>query len=256
MKICSVIVVCFVSSGKITLTGSLPTGISVGVTYKSRYKSMATSRGLRRATSDDVDFLAEVCIQLAPRNHSESGMWDMLIPDSQERLAVLKDLVLSDKTGFANPAHFDVSCDENGVPLAGMAGYSIQNGVSPLACVEALRTVLVQRGWPADRVRGAADAFAAMASTCEAVPADVWQVEWVAALPQARGKGHARRVLQAVSERGRQTGHTKAQVLTVVGNDPAVALYSSCGFALQETLTGSSFEALGIEGIHVLRQNL
>merc|ERR1712216_352584 len=100
----------------------------------------------------------------------------------------------------------------------------------------------------------ARETFSAMTNVCQAAPKDVWQIEWVGADEKGRGQGHAKRALRTVLERGRETGHRSSQVLCVIGNDPALRLYQSCGFVIEEENRDPAFEKLGIEGLYVLRQ--
>jgi GNAT superfamily N-acetyltransferase len=54
----------------------------------------------------------------------------------------------------------------------------------------------------------------------------------VAVRPEARGRGVAKRLLQAVIERGRDLGHPAAGIAVTAGNEPARRVYEALGFQL------------------------
>ena len=58
-------------------------------------------------------------------------------------------------------------------------------------------------------------------------------IESVATAPEARGRGHARRVVAALMEWGRARGATRACLQVVADNHPARALYAGLGFGLE-----------------------
>jgi len=75
-------------------------------------------------------------------------------------------------------------------------------------------------------------------------PNDRWVVEYVAAKPDARGKGVAGRLLDAVLERGRTLGHKSAQISFLIGNTPAQRCYERAGFRVVDEKRHADFEAI------------
>merc|ERR1712232_690209 len=100
----------------------------------------------------------------------------------------LSELINTDSTGFCFYEHFCLA-GTGDTAIAGMAGYSLKSGVSPSASVRTLQRVLERRGWHEEQINQAREAFSAIANACEGAPSDAWQIEWVAADANGRGKG-------------------------------------------------------------------
>jgi len=69
-------------------------------------------------------------------------------------------------------------------------------------------------------------------------------VEWVAARPEARGKGVAQRLLDLLLERGRSLGYEQAQISCLLGNTPAKRCYERTGFRVVDEKRHPDFEAI------------
>lgn len=58
----------------------------------------------------------------------------------------------------------------------------------------------------------------------------------VAVAPRARGRGLGGALVAAATDELARRGHTAVRVVTVSGNEPAIALYRRCGFRRAGTL--------------------
>ena len=85
----------------------------------------------------------------------------------------------------------------------------------------------------------------------------VWGVENVAVLPEYRGAGLTDRLFEHVLEEGRSRGFSRAQILCLIGNDPAQRAWERNGFRLQTEHRSAAFEALfGCPGGKLFAQDL
>jgi ribosomal protein S18 acetylase RimI-like enzyme len=86
-------------------------------------------------------------------------------------------------------------------------------------------------------------------------PGDHWVVEWVATLPEYRGRGLVAGLLQEMLERGRGLDYEAAQISIMIGNDAAQRAYESAGFAVVDEKTSPQLDALlGTPGFRRLRR--
>lgn len=72
----------------------------------------------------------------------------------------------------------------------------------------------------------------------------VWGVENVAVLPEGRGLGLTDRLFERVLEEGRSRGFARAQILCLIGNDPAQRAWERNGFRLLTEQRDAAFEVL------------
>jgi len=196
---------------------------------------------IRDATAADAPFLAWV-IQAAARSHVPVGVWDLALPGPDgPRLEYLAALTVAEPVSFTHYDGFLVA-EQDGQPVAGLSAYDPATKTTD-AFMMAINNALEASGW--SRVhRALAIARMAPMGTCvpESLPG-TWIIEWVAALPAARGRGIAGALLQAILDRGRRAGYTKAQISFLIGNDPAQAAYERAGFATIDEKRDADFEA-------------
>ena len=196
---------------------------------------------IRDATPDDAPFLAWV-IQAAARSHVPLGVWDFAFPGPDgPRLEYLAALALAEPPSFAHYTGFLVA-EREGRPIAALSGYDPAHADTD-AFMAALGNALQAKGWSAEHRALALARMAPMVTCVPDSPPGTWIVEWVAALPEARGRGVARALLLAILERGRAANYTTAQISYLIGNDPASAAYERVGFATIDEKRDPAFEA-------------
>ena len=91
----------------------------------------------------------------------------------------------------------------------------------------------------------------AIAETCfPDTPEERWIVEWVATLPEFRGRGIVNSLLLKILDRGRERGFEKAQIGYLLGNIRAQRSYERVGFKTVYERRDPDFEAaLGCPGM-------
>jgi GNAT superfamily N-acetyltransferase len=203
---------------------------------------------IREARSEDAEFLAWVMLTAA-RSHLALCFWDLAIPGPERpRVEVISDLARSAAATFVRFDGFLVA-EHDGRPVAGLSAYdSAQKNLDQF--IKAAQQVLAARDWSPEHFGLLLQRMAPATSCMPDSPPGTWIVEWVAAKPEARGKGIAGQLLSAILERGRKSGYRDAQIAYLIGNDPARVAYERVGFATVEELRNATFEsALGSPGI-------
>jgi translation initiation factor 4G len=197
---------------------------------------------IRDATTGDAGLIAWVQ-QEASRSGTALGFWDLVFPGADApRLALVEEVVRSKHESFAHFGGFLVA-EIDGKPVGALSGYAPR--VKKLGhFVRALGSVLVANEW-SEAHQKLVNWRITPALTCfSETPEDRWIVEWVALRPEARGKGIAARLLDAIFERGRAAGFDKAQLTMLLGNAPAQRIYERAGFRTVDEKRDPTFEAV------------
>ncbi len=203
---------------------------------------------IRPATPDDARFLAWV-IHAAVRSHLPTGIWDIALPGADEdRLDVLAAITTTRLLHFAHWTRFLV-CEVDGVSVAALSAYEAEEFGGDklgLAMNEAFTTL----GWGQDEMLAVSRRMAPFASLHFPTPANLWIVEWVATLPEYRGRGLVGALLLEIFEAGREAGFRKSQIGYFLGNTPAKNAYEKVGYRYVDEYRHSDWEAaLGCPGV-------
>lgn len=197
---------------------------------------------IRPADIDDAGLLARV-ILMASRSHLPSGFWDLLLPGpEQDLLEFLEYLTLGLEASPCHYEHFLVA-ERDGEGVAAIAGFDPgQPDLVPLGLV--IAAAFGELGFGD---RALTSAYRRLEPYQAAVPEQhrgVWTIEWVATLPEHRRTGLISLLLDAVLERGRERGYSRAQVTTYVDNEAAARAYARFGFRPAQECRDPAFEAL------------
>jgi translation initiation factor 4G len=197
---------------------------------------------LRDATAADADLIAWVQVE-ASRSGMPLGFWDLALPGPDEtRLRLIADVATSSREHFAHVGGFIVA-ELDGAPVGALSGYA--PAVKKLGhFVGALNGVLERNGWSEAHRRLLALRLGPAVACFGETPDDRWIVEWVALLPEARGKGVAAELLRAILERGRTASFRKAQITYLEGNLPAERAYERAGFVVVDRKRDPQFAAV------------
>jgi translation initiation factor 4G len=203
---------------------------------------------IRPATPDDARFIAWV-IQAAGRSHLPRGVWDLALPgDEDERLDVLAAIATTRLLHFAHWTRFLVH-EVDGVPAAALSAYEASEFGGDklgLGMAEAFTTL----GWSQDQMLAVPRRMAPFATLGFPTPADLWIVEWVATLPDYRGRGLANALLLEIFEQGREAGFSRSQIGYFLGNTPARNAYEAVGYKYVDEYRHPDWEAaLGCPGV-------
>jgi len=208
---------------------------------------------LRPADRGDTHFLVWV-IQEAARSHLEKGIMDLALPDGEKRLAFLDAVSNAEARSFFRYENFLVA-EFDGRQVAALSAFEPAIAIPQLepAEVEAARKL----GWSDEELREMQDRLA-IAMTCYPdSPEDRWIVEWVATMPEFRGRGIVNQLLLAILDRGRERGYEKAQIGYLLGNTRAKRSYERVGFKTVYDRRDPDFEAaLDCSGIACMHLDL
>jgi len=211
--------------------------------------------GIRPATPDDAPFIAWT-MQAAGRSHLPKGIWDIALPGAEsDRLDVLAALSTTRVAHFGHWTRFLIS-EVDGVPVSALSAYEAAEYGGDrlgLALVEALSA----RGWSPDEMAAVPHRMAPFGSLGYPNPEGVWIVEWVATLPEHRGRGLVQSLLAEILEAGREQGFEQAQIGYFLGNTPAKNAYEKAGFKYVDEYRHVDWEAaLGSPGVARMRLDL
>lgn len=211
---------------------------------------------IRRATSEDIPFVSWVMFTAA-RSHLDRCVWETIFDETE---AGVRDLL--ERVARTAPVHWCHGskfwiAEVDGRPAAALCGFVPEiEGSGPLgrAMVEVARN---QLSYPEERI---GEMLRRGAISMEGMPDDleeVWGVENVAVLPEYRGAGLTDRLFEHVLEEGRSKGFSRAQILCLIGNQPAQRAWERNGFRLRTERRSEAFEALfGCPGAKLFAQDL
>lgn len=203
---------------------------------------------IRPAEPDDSTFLATV-ILMASRSHLPRGIWDLVIPASEEdRLDFVELATLLEARSFCHYANFLVAEGTDG-PTAALAAYD-PGEPGLLAAGHLIAVVGEEMGMSQLEI---ADAYRRLEPYHTAVPEQrkgLWTIEWVGTTPGLRRRGLVSALIERVLEEGRLAGFRQAQITTFLGNEPAARAYHKAGFRTAEERRHPYFESvLGAPGL-------
>jgi translation initiation factor 4G len=204
---------------------------------------------IRPATVNDATFIAWV-EQEASRSHLPFGFWDLAFPGPDSyRLRLLERVCRAEARSFCHWSGFLVA-EVDGKPAAGLSGYDGPGQATGPLLSQAMMEALGSEGWTAAQMGAMQQRIAPFLSCIPELPEDLWIVEWVATVPQYRGKGLTRALLQAILEVGKKRGHSRAQIGVLIGNTAAQRAYEGAGFKVADEKRHPSFEAtFGTPGV-------
>ena len=208
---------------------------------------------IRTADRGDTHFLVWV-IQEAARSHLEKGILDLVLPDDEKRLAFFDAACHADIRSFFHYTNFLVA-EIDGRHVAGLSGYepAVASSLMQPAMAEAAQKL----GWCDEDLAEMLAHFGVAASCFPDSPEERWIVEWVATLPEFRGRGIVNKLLLEILDRGRERGFEKAQIGYLLGNIRAQRSYERVGFKTVYDRRDPNFEeALGCPGIACMHLDL
>ena len=188
---------------------------------------------IRPATSADIPFLAnnihEACLQ--PLNHC---FFDDLVDGlGVDGIGFLEGLLRAGASAWGGVEDSHI-LEEGGVPVASAFGYV----PDPEDCrpfrLSRFPQLATELGWTPEQTEEFRARYETMASIDEC--ANVFQpqaefiLEYVAVVPEARGRGLIKILLQAILAQAKTRGFASAGIMIINGNDSAAHVYTSLGF--------------------------
>ncbi|MEO0407000.1 MAG: GNAT family N-acetyltransferase [Cyanobacteria bacterium P01_A01_bin.135] len=197
----------------------------------------------RRATIADSPLLAKIAYEasLPPMNQC---FWDIILQNTgTDTLTFLTAMFQAGASNFGDVGDFLI-LEAQGTPVAAAAGYkpSAEN-YSPLRLCH-LDKLADKLGWSGEVTAVFRDRYLAFwGGDCQPAfltPYAPWIIEAVAVLPEARGRGFGKVLLQALLAQG-QAQHPQVGIMVINGNDRARRLYESLGFRPYQTFHAAYF---------------
>ena len=211
-------------------------------------------KNVRRAEPADASFLAWSILQ-ASRGHSKKGWFDVALnlPDTG-CTEFVEQLTLTPPLSRWHYSRFSV-IESSGDPVAALSSFRASEVLlsSPIS----IDNVAASCGWTAAE-RACIWERGAHVFTCIPRPADdCWIVESVATLPEYRRRRYATVLLDWALADGRSQGLSRVELVTLIGNESAEAVYLKAGFHVDQEIRDAAFEqALGVTGLRLLSRHL
>jgi ribosomal protein S18 acetylase RimI-like enzyme len=210
---------------------------------------------IRRATSDDAEFLAGVTFS-ASRSHLPRGLWDLIIgADEAGCLDYLRRLAVAEPRSLYHYDSFLIA-EVAGQPAAALCGFETRDAWPIVG--EAMATVQRDLGWTEADAAASLRSVAPMWTAC--MPPDIgadFAIESVATRPEYRRRGLINALIDEVLRDAMRRGCKLAQITTYLGNDAAVSAYEKAGFKVLDEKRCTELEKiLGAPGFTRLVREL
>jgi GNAT superfamily N-acetyltransferase len=190
--------------------------------------TVATQITVRKATPQDVPVLARIEYEasLPPHNHC---FWeDLLVPTGTPVLEFLETMFKLGASNWGNVSDF-ILLEQAGNIVAGCAIYNptgTANDAHPLR-LDKLPDIAQHLGWSQEAMHKFETTYQALSdgltdflkSQADAI------IETVAVLPEFRGQGLGKTLIQAALQEAKARGASSAGIMVLHGNDNAKALY-------------------------------
>ncbi len=201
----------------------------------------------RQATIADIPFLARIEYEASLPPMSQCFWEELLEGTGTHSLAFIEAELQAAGSNWGNVPDFIV-LEEDGQPMAAAAGFvpSEQEDYCPLKLsrLEAIAQVLQ---WSPATTQMFRDRYLTMwggdLKPLVLTPQADWIIETVAVLPEGRGRGLGKALIQALLEEGRSRGKECAGIMVINGNEAARRTYESVGFKPYQTFYADYFSA-------------
>ena len=195
---------------------------------------------IRSALEEDAVFLAWT-ILTASRGHLGRGWFDIALSQPEEGcLEFLSRLCVTRAQSWWHYSRFLVA-EINGQPVAALSAFRAGDAypLSQVAMEEAAESVQLSASERAAIWQRGGYIFLCASGADD----DGWTLENIATLPNYRGRGLTSALLTRALERGRELGHSEAQITYFIGNEAAERAYTRAGFRLAGEQRHPDFEA-------------
>jgi ribosomal protein S18 acetylase RimI-like enzyme len=199
---------------------------------------MPAALSIRPGTMTDIPFLAKINYEasLPPLNQC---FWTEILAGTQtDVLQFIEAMLRARAANWGNVTDYLI-LEEQGKPVAAAAGYIPQaEDYCPLR-LSGLATIAQDLHWSDEIIADFCDRYEQFwGSDCRPfflTPQAPWIIENVAVLPESRGRGLGKVLLQALLEQGRSQHYSHAGIMVINGNDVARRTYESIGFQPYQT---------------------
>ncbi|MDX2162373.1 MAG: GNAT family N-acetyltransferase [bacterium] len=200
---------------------------------------------VRRAERADLPFVAW-CNYEASSPYPGFCYWDPLLEATNTpTMAFIEAVFRTDALAWGRVEDFHVVTDDAGKPIAGASGFTMDaDDYRPLR-LDRLPLVAESLGWSAAALDGFLQGYQSVWADPHdptLAPSASWIIECVAVIPEARGRGVAKRLMRALLAQGKAQGHTHAGISVTMGNDAAQRVYEAVGFRLYMSYGSAYFD--------------
>jgi ribosomal protein S18 acetylase RimI-like enzyme len=205
---------------------------------------------IRSASHADIPFLARIHYE-ATLPPSDQCFWDeLLVGTNTTSLSFIEAMLQADASNWGNVGDCFVleewGSEEQGNPVAAAAGYRPYAEDYRILDLSRLDGIAHRLGWSNMVTQQFHQRYQQMFDNDPQpiffMPQADWMIEFVAVLPEARGRGLAKVLLRAILEEGRSRGHTHAGIAVINGNEIARRTYESLGFRPYQSYYAEYFE--------------
>ncbi|MGG6264476.1 GNAT family N-acetyltransferase [Leptolyngbya sp. AN03gr2] len=187
----------------------------------------------RRGTIADIPFLARIQYEasLPPLNYC---FWEEILKGTEiSALEFIEAMLRTDASNWGNASDFLI-LEEDGKPVAAAAGYTPHlEDYRPLKLAK-LKAIAQDLNWSEKTTaefRDRYETYWGHEFRPDFLKAQApWIIEYVAVVPEARGRGLGKVLLKALLEEGKAQQHSHAGIMVIHGNEVARRTYESIGF--------------------------
>jgi ribosomal protein S18 acetylase RimI-like enzyme len=189
---------------------------------------------IRRATRDDLPFVAW-CNYEASSPQPGFSYWDPLLEGTgTPTMTFIEAVFHEDALAWGRVEDFWLA-ESAGRPVGGASGFDMDPRDHRPLHLDRLPAVAARLGWPEETLAGFRAGYEGVWSDPldpTLAPAADWVIECVAVVPEARGRGVAKQLMQALLDEGRRRGHSHAAIAVTAGNAAAQRVYEGVGFRM------------------------
>ncbi len=206
--------------------------------------SEAVSMRVRGATIADIPFLAW-CNYEASSPHPGFCYWDPLLQEiGAETIPFIEAVFRVRALAWGDPEDFMI-IEDDGKPIGGASGFTMSSEDYRPLRLDRMQQVADALGWREEQLATFLGGYQGVWSDPHDItlaPSAPWIIECVAVVPESRGKGVAKRLLNALLDEGARRGNSHAGISVTLGNAPAERVYESIGFQRYVTYWSEYFD--------------
>jgi len=192
---------------------------------------------LRPACVQDAADVALLNYLSSQSQYDNSG-YDISVGGSyKHQIEQIAALAVTNARSWFHYSHF-VVVETEGRVVAGAAGFERMEADA------AIPAALLEIGWTEEAISALESRLSPLYAAFPEEPAGYWTIDHVAVLPEWRGRGLGRRVVEAAMQRGMDLGYSAFKLDVFAGNVAARRLYEAAGFRVVEVFGGEVLRRL------------
>jgi ribosomal protein S18 acetylase RimI-like enzyme len=205
---------------------------------------MQAGLNTRKAAIADIPFLARIEYEASLPPLNQCSWEDILEGTETSALQFIEAMLRASACNWGNVTAYLI-LEQQGKPVAAAAGY-IPNSEDyrPLR-LSGLDAIAQDLNWSKETATTFRDRYEQFLGgdyrPIFLIPQAPWIIEYVAVLPEVRGRGLGKVLLKALLDEGRSQQHSHAGIMVANGNDVARHLYESIGFKPYQTFHAEYF---------------